>query len=266
MTGEKRNWIDAHSHWVDPRLDSMRDSWMKSALDSGMQFTLQGGIGPEDWRRQIEFQKQYPTKVGLCFGLHPYWVCEHTESELEEGLDLLSKEINKAMALGETGLDLRPQYEEKFELQVRAFEAQLELAEVSNKPVVLHLVRAFSEALRVFDFWGVPKSGGMVHSFNGSWPEAEQFLKRGLKISVGGPLLRADNKRLKQAVQNIPISELLIETDLPDQPGDEWRGNLNPPQSLPKVAEEIARLHKKTIDEVLHFTGQNFKTLFKTGF
>lgn len=257
-------WIDAHSHWVDPRLDSVRDQWMQSALQDGLQYSLQGGVGPEDWERQKLFQKSYPQNIGLCFGLHPYWVAEHNEVELEEALDLLSHELKYAVALGETGLDLRPQYEGAFDLQIDAFESQLEIAEVAQKPVVLHLVHAFDEALRVFDMWGSPKFGGMVHSFNGSLPQAEEYLKRGLKISVGGPLVRSTNARLKQAVQKIPISELLLETDLPDQPGDDWKGNLNPPQSLLKVAEEVAHLHKKSLDEVLQITSSNFKTLFRT--
>lgn len=257
------SWIDAHSHWMDPRLDPLRDQWMSSALESGLRYSLQGGVGPEDWERQKLFKKAYPENVGLCFGLHPYWVTEHTSQELEESLDLLSKELIHAVALGETGLDLRPQFESAFDLQMQAFESQLEIAEVAEKPVVLHLVQAFDEAMRVFEMWGAPKFGGMVHSFNGSLPQAEEYLKQGLKISVGGPLIRSSNARLKQAVQKIPISELLLETDLPDQPGDEWKGNLNPPQSLLKVAEEVARLHEKSTDEVLQITSSNFKTLFK---
>lgn len=256
-------WIDAHSHWVDSRLDQVRDTWMKNALDSGLEFTLQGGVDPADWNKQKTFKAQYPNQVGLCFGLHPYWVAAHSQNELDENLDLLSKEIHHAMALGETGLDLRPQFEKSFELQIDAFESQLELATVAKKPVVLHIVRAFDEALRVLDMWGVPPQKGMLHSFNGSWAEAQEYLKRGLKISVGGPLIREKNEKLRQVVREIPTSELLIETDLPDQPGDHWKGDLNPPESLLSVAEEIARLKNITQAEVLHFTKQNFKTLFQ---
>lgn len=256
-------WIDAHSHWADSRLDNVRNSWMNQALKSGLQYTLQGGVDPEDWQRQEKFQKDFPGHVGLCFGLHPYWVAAHNEEELNVGLDLLSQQISKATALGETGLDLRPQYENSFGLQIDAFESQLEIATVAQKPVILHIVRAFDEATRVLQLWGVPPRGGMVHSFNGSWPEAQTYLKLGLKISVGGPLLREKNEKLRQVVREIPISELLIETDLPDQPGDHWKGQLNPPESLLSVAEEIARLKKLTQADVLHFMEQNFKTLFQ---
>ena len=256
-------WIDAHSHWMDSRLDQVRDQWMTQALASGLQYSLQGGVDPEDWAKQKSFQKKFPKNIGLCFGLHPYWVAGHTQDELNEALDLLSKEIFSATALGETGLDLRPQYENSFELQVDAFEAQIEIATVAKKPIVLHIVRAFEESLRILDLWGVPPQKGMVHSFNGSWPEAQEYLKRGLKISVGGPLIREKNEKLRQVMREVPITEFLIETDLPDQPGDAWKGRLNPPESLLKVAEEIARLKKLETSEVLHLAEQNFKTLFQ---
>jgi TatD DNase family protein len=256
-------WIDAHSHWVDSRLDLNRNSWMEKALQQGLKFTLQGGIDPQDWEKQKEFKKMFPDHVGLCFGLHPYWVAAHSEGELHEALDLLSQEVTQALALGETGLDLRPKYENSINLQIEAFESQLEIAEVASKPVVLHIVQAFDEAIRILEIWGVPSKKGMIHSFNGSWNQAQSFLKLGLKLSIGGPLLREKNEKLRQAVRDLPISELLLETDLPDQPGDQWKSNLNPPESLLSVADEVGRLKKLSRADVLHFTEQNFKTLFE---
>lgn len=258
-----QKWIDAHSHWADERLDSIRSEWFKAAISKGLAFSLQGGVSPEDWDRQEDLKAQFPGKIGTCFGLHPYWVSSHTAAELEEALDLLSKRLPQALALGETGLDLRPQYEASYELQVEAFQAQLELAFVANKPLVLHLVRAFEESLTILDLWGVPPCGGMIHSFNGSWPQAQEYLNRGLMISLGGPLIRDQNQKLKQVAKEIPIEHFLIETDLPDQPGDAWKGRLNPPESLLAVAEEIARLKKLSTSEVLHFAETNFKTLFQ---
>ena len=247
---------------MDPRLDGVREEWMAQALSLGLKFSLQGGVDPEDWERQKDFQKKFPKQIGLCFGLHPYWVASHTQKELDEALNLLSKQIGFATARGETGLDLRPQFENSFELQIEAFESQLEIATVAQKPIVLHIVQAFDEALRVLDLWGVPPRKGMVHSFNGSWPQAQEYLKRGLKISVGGPLIRSKNEKLRQVMREISTEDFLIETDLPDQPGDQWKGQLNPPQSLIAVAEEIARLKGRSLEEILHFAEQNFKSLF----
>jgi len=259
-----KNWIDSHSHLADPRLDQCRDEMMVRARKLGITQSLQGGVGPEDWLRQKEIAKQYPGEILLCFGLHPYWINDHSENECDEAMDLLAKEIRQAQALGELGLDLRPQYEESRLLQLDFFEKQLELAEMAQKPIVLHLVRAFEEAIQIFDLFLVPAKGGLVHSFNGSAPQAEAYLQHGLHISVGGPLCRPDNQRLKQAVAVVPLEKLLIETDSPDQPPPShqtYAGQMNEPTTLFEVAQEVARIKKFTPEEVLDRSSANLRKL-----
>lgn len=240
---------------------------MARARAMGLVQSLQGGVGPEDWERQKQIAAQYPGEVLLCFGLHPYWINDHAEDECEIALDLLAKEIKHASALGETGLDLRPQYEESRNRQVDFFEKQLELADIASKPVVLHLVRASDEALQIFDLFSVPKRGGLVHSFNGSAPQAEAYLMRGLHISVGGPLCRPDNLRLKQAVQIVPLEKLLIETDSPDQPppSHQNKGEMNEPVTLFEVAAEVAKIKKISSEEVLDRSSSNLRKLLNVG-
>lgn len=256
-------WVDAHCHLADPRWDGERHAVLEEALEKGFGFFLQGGVGPEDWSRQQELRKQFPQAIGLCFGLHPYWVAEHDEDLCEIALDSLAAELPKAMALGETGLDFRPHImRDSRERQIDCFQQQLELAQMASLPVVLHLVQAHDEALRIFDLWGVPDRRGMVHSFNSSWPKAEELIRRGLFLSIGGPVARPDNTRLHQAVREMPLEFLLIETDSPDQPSARWKGQKNPPSSLWEVAEVIALLRKMTPVEILDITTANFHRLF----
>lgn len=254
-------WWDAHSHWTDSRLDSCREEWIQKAVSDGLQFSLMGGVHPSDWEKQKILCQQHPGLFGPCFGLHPEWVSGLSNDELEEQLTQLSEQIHGALALGETGLDLRPQYEATFEIQMEAFEAQLNLANVANKPVVFHIVRAFDQALRAFDFCGLPSRGGLIHSFNGSWPEAQKYLDRGFYISIGGPLLKSKNDRLKEVVRHTPEDRLLIETDLPDQAWGLYQGNLNPPESLLSVAQLVSEIRKEPLEEVLQFNITNLKTL-----
>lgn len=260
----KKNWIDSHSHLADPRLDQRRAEIMQAARDLGISQSLQGGVGPEDWLRQKQIAAEYPGEILLCFGLHPYWVHDHSEDACDEALDLLAKEIRQASALGELGLDLRPQYEKSRLRQLDIFEKQLELAELAQKPIVLHLVRAFDEAIQIFDLFAVPSRGGLVHSFNGSAAQAEAYLKKGLHISVGGPLCRPDNQRLKQAVQILPLEKILIETDSPDQPPPShqtYAGQMNEPATLFEVAGEVAKIKKVSAEEVLDRSSANLRKL-----
>ncbi len=254
-------WVDSHCHLADPRWDQSRAVMVAEARRQGLGFFMQGGVSPTDWRRQIELKKEFP--IGVCFGFHRYFVAAHSEEDCELALDELAPLLPQAMALGELGLDFRPHImKESADLQIQIFEDQLTLAEAAEKPIVLHLVQCHDQALQIFNLWGVPPKKGMVHSFNGSWQKAQDFINLGLCLSVGGPLVRPENTKLKQAVREIPLEYLLIETDSPDQPPEALQGQLNPLSSLFMVAAEVARLKDKTPVEILEITTNNFKRLF----
>jgi len=259
------SWIDSHCHMSDLRSAPCLESWVKEAEGRGVRYFLQGGVGPEDWDRQIGLSQKFQNQIGLCFGLHPYWVADHSLEECEAAMDLLAQKLPQAVAIGEMGLDLRPHIAKDSEdRQMTIFEMQIELAEATRKPMVLHLVQAHDEAMRVFEMWGVPQSKGFVHSFNGSAAKAQDFLKLDLLISVGGPLLRPDNQKLKQAVQECPMEFLLVETDSPDQAPPSHQGKLNPLATLLEVAEEIARIKGLSAREVLDISRENLKTLWSS--
>lgn len=258
-----RSLIDAHSHLADPRFGETARNVIQKSLEKGLSFFMQGGVGPEDWQRQKALQQQFPKNIGTCFGLHPYWVSDHTTEACEEALDQLASELKNAMALGELGLDFRPKIVgERHAHQIDYFEKQLELAHFAHKPIVLHIVQAHFEALQVLNAWAVPAQGGFVHSFNGSAQKALDFMQLGLMISIGGPVCRPDNQRLHQAVKEIPIEMLLIESDSPDQAAIPQEGVLNTPESILEVARTIGTIKSLDPDEILDITTANFKRLF----
>ena len=260
-------WVDSHIHSTDARWLEQGPGFeavLQDASKQGIRFFMQGGVSPTEWVQQKKLKKQFTDQIGLCFGVHPYWVSVHSEDELESALDSLASVLPEALALGETGLDLRPAIVgERSELQYRAFELQLELAQMTKKPMVLHLVRAHHEALRFFDVWGLPTAGAMVHSFNGSAKKAADFLELGFYLSVGGPLCRPDNEKLHQAIREIPLERLLIESDGPDQPSPEFAGQLHRPEGILLVAQKVAEIKKISPEEVLDQSRRNFEKLFK---
>lgn len=256
-------WIDAHSHLADPRWDTDREKILEEARQKGLYFFMQGGVNPEDWQRQRELKARHPEAIGLCFGLHPYFVAENDESICEAALDRLAPELIDCMAIGEMGLDFRPHImKDSRDRQMLFFEQQLELAEAVNKPMVLHLVQAHNESLKIMDVWGIPRRKGMVHSFNGSFHKAQDFISRGLLLSIGGPVCRPDNKKLQQAVKEIPLEFLLVESDSPDQPPPAYQGELNPPASIWEVARVIGELKGLDTLEILDITTENFRRVF----
>lgn len=258
---QSQGWVDCHSHLADPRLSLTVDQVIARAQGRGIGQFLQGGVGPEDWQLQKKLQQKHPG-VQLCFGLHPYWVADHSDDECELALDQLSREINQAKALGETGLDFRPHIMKDSQArQISVFEDQLELAKISHKPLVLHVVQAFDMVIRILELRGLGDAGGFLHSFNGSAVEAKAYLEMGLLLSFGGPVCRMDNVRLHQSVQATPLEKILIESDSPDQPPPRFQGQSNEPESIWDVAEMIGKLKGKTAQEILDISSQNLRKL-----
>ena len=265
MSSVARSYIDAHSHLTDLRSREHLQAWLDRAHQLNIRDFIQGGVDPKEWQRQKELALSYPG-IHCCFGLHPYFVAAHTISENEQALDQLARELSQAVALGELGLDFRAPFlgdnpEEQRAKQIYFLEQQLELGAFSHKPFVFHFVQAFEESVRVLELFQGPLRG-LVHSFNGTYEKAKAYLDLGLLISVGGPLARAKNQKLHEAVKKIPIDLLVIETDSPDQSPDVYKGQLNPPESLWTVAQVVSELKGMTAEEVLDRSSQNLRKLF----
>ena len=259
-------YIDAHSHWSDPRWnlsDEEIQTNIQKAKEKSISFFLQGGVSPTEWQKQKRLKQMFSENFGLSFGLHPYFVADHDDDECEAALDLLAQELPAAMALGETGLDFRPHImKDSMVRQIDAFENQIELAKAFQKPLILHIVQAHDKALLVLDMWGVPERKGFVHAFTGSFETAKKYIDRGFLISVGGAVTFEKNKKLLDCIAKIPLEFLLIETDAPDQAPADWQG-LNHPTALWPVAEKIALIRDLSVFEVLKITTSNFKRLFR---
>ena len=257
-------YIDAHSHWSDPRLFGKPkfDELLQKSISKNIDFFLLGGINPEEWQNQLTLKEKYSKNFGLCFGLHPYFVSDHDYETCEVALDQLAKLLPAAMAIGEAGLDFRPHImKESQTLQIEMFENQIELAKAFQKPMVLHIVQAHEKAIQIFDLWDAPDKGGFVHAFTGSFDTAKKYIDRGFLISVGGAVTFEKNRKLQDCIEKIPLEYLLLESDSPDQAPDGWSGD-NDSSSLYQVAEKIARIRNVGPFDILGTTTANFKRIF----
>lgn len=258
-------YCDCHGHWTDPRVsEELRKSWLSDSLKNNIDLFMEAGVDPEGWQRQISLQKQFPQHFKNAFGLHPYFVAQNDAETCEEAMNTLAKILNQASGLGETGLDFREQYvqNEADDRQIVFFENQIQLAKAFNKPLVLHVVRAHSEALKVLSIWDAHEVGGMVHAFNSSIEVAEQYLDLNFLISVGGAVTYSKNKKLMDAVRVIPLERLLLESDCPDQAPQGWSEPENSPLSVLQVAKCVAEIKQMPLNLVLEKTSENFKMLF----
>ena len=258
-------YCDCHGHWTDPRVsEEQRHKWLQESLKNNLNLFMEAGVNPEGWQRQILLQKQFPQNFKNAFGLHPYFVAENDEATCEEAMNELSHVLPFASGLGETGLDFREQYLQNGaeDRQIVFFENQVQLAKALSKPLVLHVVRAHNEAQKVLMVWEAETVGGMVHAFNSSIEVAEVYMKMNFLISVGGAVTFEKNKKLREAVAEIPLEKLLLESDCPDQAPEGWQDPQNSPLSVLNVAKTVADIKQIKPETVLEKSSENFRKLF----
>lgn len=276
-------WIDAHLHLADKRIENS-EKLLIEANKKNIFLFAQGGYGPADWSLQLELRKKHGLGILPSFGLHPMWISEAIQNQISlalnnsadepslekffnEQLDLLSRQLSQACLLGETGLDFRPSIRQSDLIenwQRQLFADQIELAAFAHKPMVLHIVQAHNEAKLIWDLVANSSQKGFVHAFSGSWPEAKVWIDRGLSISIGAKVCFPNKKGLYQAVKEIPMDKILVETDSPDQsPPKELVGHdgYNVPENLIYVAKAISEIKGISWRQVLDKARENFENL-----
>ncbi|MCK6526326.1 TatD family hydrolase [Myxococcota bacterium] len=258
--------IDAHCHLDDHRFDADRAEAMEAARRVGVRGFVVAGVGPGRWERQRRLCADVADAFA-CYGLHPWAVARaRDDGEVDGALAELERFLEEAPAvgLGETGLDASGHApRDSLPRQERAFRAQLRLARARDLPLVLHVVRAHEEALRVVREEGVPPRGGMVHSFGGDPEQARRWIRLGLSISLGPSVCDPRAERARTVAREVPADALLIETDCPDQAPWPDRGLRNEPSCLARVALAVAAIRDEDPRSLGDRAARNAARLFR---
>jgi TatD DNase family protein len=140
------------------------------------------------------------------------------------------------------------------------FKAQLRLAREYDLPLILHARRAVDEVIQAVRSVGGLR--GVIHSWSGSEEQARQLFQLGFHLGIGGPVTYERARRLRRIVASMPIEFLLLETDAPDQPSSDRRGERNEPACLAGVAQTVADLRGVEIEALAEATSRNARILF----
>ncbi|MFD0738346.1 TatD family hydrolase [Lysobacter koreensis] len=248
--------VDSHSHLDAAEFDADRDRVIARAQAAGVTRQVVPAIDAAGWPK---LRSICAAATGLypAYGLHPMYLAAHRDAHLDELRGWIERE--RPLAIGECGLDyfvegLDPQ------AQLHFFEAQLRLAREFELPVIVHARRAVDAVTAAIRRVG--KLRGVVHSFPGSPEQARQLADLGFLLGLGGPVTYDRANRLRKLAAEVPLDWLLLETDAPDQPDADHRGQRNEPALLPRVLETIAGLRGVSLDEVASATTRNAERLF----
>ena len=248
--------FDSHSHLDVPEFEHDRSAVVSRAQAEGVRQQLLPAVAFAGWSNLKDVCAQY-SGLYPAYGLHPMYLASHRPEHIPALRTWL--ETEKPNAVGECGLDF---FVEGLDAEQQRFYfiEQLKLAREFKLPVVVHARRAVDEVLASIKKIGSVR--GVIHSYSGSEEQARQLFKLGFSLGIGGPVTYDRAQRLRRLVTSMPIEFLLLETDSPDQPNADHRGQRNEPARLIDVLKVVAQLRKQPEQEIARYTTANAEAMF----
>jgi len=235
-------FIDTHSHLNFKEFEKDRFEVIEECLLNNV-WMINIGTTFFDSKLAIDVANKYEKSVYASVGVHPLYVEKENLDNIKElCLD------KKVVAVGEIGLDYfyNPKNlsrEEYIKKQKQFFIKQLEIAEEINKPVVIHIRKAFDDAYEILKDRNIK---GVIHCFTGNKNDLKRFLELGYYIGFNGMIFKLN---LDEIIRETPVDRILIETDCPYLPSPWFNEKRNNPLGVKDVLKKINEIKKENIEE-----------------
>ncbi len=259
-------YFDSHAHYYDERFkgdeyDGSADDLIGALLSSEIDGIVNVGTSPDTCRQAIDQAKRFE-KMYTALGVHPSDAqaldipLDHALADIEA---LIKNPESKCVALGEIGLDYHWQPVNR-ELQMRYFEAQMQMAAELDLPVVIHDRESHEDVLEMIKRHKNVR--GVLHSFSGSCEMAKEVLKCGYMISFSGTLTFTNARKPREVAAILPHDSVLIETDCPYLAPHPKRGTLNHSGNLIYTNAALAEVFGMSAEECAALTRDNARRFF----
>ncbi|GBG96963.1 TatD family hydrolase [Lactococcus termiticola] len=250
--------FDSHTHLNDkPFLHREAEEIQKAAELSVVKMNVVGS-NFELNDKAIELAHKFP-EVYATIGWHPDdagQFDDKAESYLKEKL-----KQTKVIALGEIGLDYHWMVESK-DRQEEVFRRQIQLSKEAGVPFQVHTRDALADTYDIIKSEGVGPAGAIMHSFSGSYDDAEAFAELGMMISFSGVVSFKKATDIQEAAGRLPLDRILVETDAPYLTPVPFRGKENTPGYTHYVVQKLAEIRGISVEEVAEATYQNSLKIF----
>lgn len=256
-------FIDTHYHCFDEAFDSDYKAVIEEDLQGGISKIIMPAIDSTTHERVVSMGKEFK---GICYptiGVHPTSVNDCSGeygAELALVEDYLENNLSHFVAIGEIGLDLYWS-KEFFEQQKEAFIKQLLLSKKYDLPVIIHTRDAYEPMIEIIgDIKGLR---GVFHGFSGTFNDYQSLKERGDFVFGIGGAVTFKNSKLPYIIPDIPLEDIVLETDAPYLAPVPYRGKRNQAKYIPLIAQSIAQIKGISINEVASVTTKTAKALFK---
>lgn len=252
-------FTDTHTHLYSDAFAEDRKETINRAISQGVSRLFIPAIDSSYAQSMYELEQEYPENIFLMIGLHPTDV--KSETYLEE-LDFVASELKrrKFYAIGEIGIDL---YWDKTNInqQMIAFDRQISLAKQYNLPINIHCRDGFDQVFEVLQSHKSPELRGIFHCFTGTEDQAIKAIDFNLKLGIGG-VVTFKNGKIDKFLENIPLHNIVLETDSPYLAPAPFRGKRNESAYIIQIAEKISDIYQISLEEVAKQTTANSKAVF----
>ena len=261
-------FVDTHCHLDFSDYATDRADVISRAMTANMEFIINPGIDLDSSNAAIDLAKDFPGLIYAAIGFHPNYGHCWNDNALDGLRTLAGNECVKA--IGEIGLDYYREHTDHA-LQKEILLAQLTLARELELPILIHNRDADNDLMPILSEWyaSLPHDSilrsfpGSLHSFSSTLETAEFALGMNFLLGITGPVTFKNATDRKHLVSRLPLESILLETDAPYLTPHPHRGSRNEPAYIPLIADEIARLQGKTLEEVAIITTKNAKRLFR---
>ena len=253
--------IDTHAH-ID-MIIAENDVTIETVLSDMDAFGVKKAIIPsvsaETFEKVIEIANSHENIYAMT-GLFPDQAKIYND-DIENYMEKLAKSESKIVAVGEVGLDY---YWDKSynDMQKDAFRRQIRMANRLELPLVVHDREAHKDCFDILSEEN-PKNGVLFHCFSGSVEFMKECVKKGWYIALGGVVTFKNAVKMKDVAREVPLSNLVLETDSPYLTPVPYRGKPNKPAYVKFVAEEIAELRNMPLAELIDVTTTNAERFFR---
>lgn len=250
--------FDTHAHYDDEQFAEDRDNLLASMPELGVGTIVNVSAAYDSCKEVIALARKYP-HVYAAVGIHPDEVGALNEERFGAMKELFKEE--KVVAVGEIGLDYYWDNEPRG-VQKEWFIRQLELAKELDLPVLIHSREAAADTMDIMKNYA-QGLGGVIHCYSYSREMAEEYVKMGFYIGIGGVVTFKNARKLKEVAEVIPLEHIVLETDCPYMAPEPYRGKRNQSSHLSYVAEKIAELKGITPEEVITVTEKNARKMYR---
>lgn len=253
--------IDSHTHIYSDQFSEDFDAMIQRANDAGVEHFLLPNVDVNSIDAMHAVVDRLPRKAHAMMGLHPCSVKDDWEQQLTAMRKHIDQQTRPYCAIGEIGIDLYWD-QSTLDIQIQAFEKQIEWAKELNLPIVIHVRDAFDELFEVMDRVIDDRLRGVFHCFTGTKEQAQKVIDyKTFKMGIGG-VVTFKNGKIDQFLGDFDLSHFILETDSPYLAPVPYRGKRNESGYTAFVAKKMAEIFGVSEDVIASETTKNCIELF----